>query len=551
MTSTALQPGDVLAGKYRVERVMGQGNMGVVVAAFHMDLAQRVALKLMLPSAAAQKEHRERFLREARASVRLKSQHVTRVLDVGTAEGDTPYIVMELLEGADLAATISKNGPLSFASAVHYLFQACEAVSEAHAAGIVHRDLKPANLFLTHDVGGSPCVKVLDFGISKSTGMDLTLTQDAQALGSPLYMSPEQMSSSKDVDPRSDIWALGIVLYQLVAGITPFHAESIQELCARVLMGSPTPLNELRPDAPPGFEAIILRCLERHREKRFQNVAELVVALSPYAPPSALVYVQRVSTVLGLPVPPAVSVSSLPSTSGSYSGLPSAPRDPGVAASSAGFLGHSAPAAGAIGPGTVVMASPTAGGSPAHSGSAAQSGSASLVVTGGIAAETAAGANLAMGASTATSLSASGTGLAASQNSASPAPSSSTGAFKLALAAAGGALLLLVVGGLVLKPWNQTSGPAREPASVNAGSVEVPPAVVPATATSSDSSAASVPAVPVSAQPAPTDVPTAKPTAKTPSQTPSSTPKASGSVKPSGKIPSPGSKPGVSYDERR
>ncbi|APR77728.1 Serine/threonine-protein kinase pkn3 [Minicystis rosea] len=304
MVDTPVREGDVLAGKYRVDRVLGTGNMGVVVAATHVDLGQRVALKFMLPGKENGPEQRQRFLREARAAVRLRSQHVARVLDVGTLENESPYIVMEFLEGRDLADTLRARGPLPFDEAVEYVLQACEAVGEAHAAGIVHRDLKPANLFLTVDVGGLPCIKVLDFGISKFSDADMTLTQEAQALGSPLYMSPEQMNSSKDVDARSDVWALGTILYQLVAGKTPYHADTVQQLCARVLFGQATPLADLRRDAPPGFEAVIARCIERDRERRLSDVAALAAALAPFAPSRASTYVARVARVLGISPPP-------------------------------------------------------------------------------------------------------------------------------------------------------------------------------------------------------------------------------------------------------
>jgi serine/threonine-protein kinase len=302
MEDAPVRPGDILASKYRVEHVLGAGNMGVVVAARHTTLGQVVALKFMLAGMAAHPAQRERFLREARAAVRLKSQHVARVLDLGTLENDAPYIVMEFLEGQDLDARLKARGPLPFDEAVEYVLQACEAVGEAHAAGIIHRDLKPANLFLTVDVGGSPCIKVLDFGISKLSGVDLSLTNESQSMGSPLYMSPEQIGSSKHVDPRSDVWSLGVILYQLIAGWTPFHSETIAQFCGRVLHGAPTPLGQYRSGAPPGLEAAILRCLQRERERRFQSVAELAAAIVPFAPAHARAYAGRVARAVGVPV---------------------------------------------------------------------------------------------------------------------------------------------------------------------------------------------------------------------------------------------------------
>ncbi|MDI3285364.1 serine/threonine-protein kinase [Polyangium sp. 15x6] len=298
MSQMPVKPGDLLARKYRVERVLGSGAMGVVVAARHVDLGQLVAVKSLLTGRVVSPEQRERFLREARAAVLLKSHHVARVLDVGADENDAPYIVMEYLDGQDLAATLKARRQLPFEEAVDLVLQACEAIGEAHAAGIVHRDLKPANLFLTQDVSGAACVKVLDFGISKLMGSDVALTHESQMLGSPLYMSPEQMNTPKSVDARSDVWALGIILYQLVAGRTPFHAETIQAVCALVIAGQPTPLRQYRADAPAGFEAVILRCLARNREERFRDVGELAAALAPYAPAHARVYVERVGRVV-------------------------------------------------------------------------------------------------------------------------------------------------------------------------------------------------------------------------------------------------------------
>lgn len=295
-----MQPGDVLAGKYRVEKVLGHGAMGVVVAATHVDLGNLVALKMMLPDKEQTDEMRQRFLREARAAVRLKSQHVAKVLDVGTNEHNLPYIAMEFLEGHDLAEVLKKNGPLPIADAVEYVLQAAEAVGEAHAAGIVHRDLKPANMFLTRDVSGATCIKVLDFGISKVLGAELTLTQETQALGSPLYMSPEALGSAKNVDTRTDIWAFGIILYQLVAGRTPFHEATMGQLCTRILTGTPTPLVEYRQDVPPGFESVIHKCLQKDREKRFPDVAALAYALSSFAPTRARGYVERIARVMGV-----------------------------------------------------------------------------------------------------------------------------------------------------------------------------------------------------------------------------------------------------------
>jgi serine/threonine protein kinase len=280
-----VQAGDMLAGKYRVERVLGVGAMGVVVSAVHVELAERRAIKFMLPSMLADTEGVERFLREARAAVRLKSQHVAKVQDVGRLETGAPYIVMEFLDGQDLKSLLEARGPLPVPEAAGYLMQACEAIAEAHALGIVHRDLKPANLFLTTGVNGAPVVKVLDFGIAKvmgGAGSALEMTATTQLLGTPLYMSPEQMRSTRNVDARSDIWSLGVILYRMLVGRPPFAGSTVTEICASVIGDQPDPPAMLRPDVPPALEAVVMRCLEKTPARRFESAAELARALAPF-----------------------------------------------------------------------------------------------------------------------------------------------------------------------------------------------------------------------------------------------------------------------------
>src|SRR3954463_12881127 len=203
--AASVRAGDILAGKYRIDRVLGVGGMGVVVAAHHMQLDERVAVKFLLPRALKNPEAVTRFIREARAAVKIKSEHVARVTDVGRLENGAPYIVMEYLEGLDLGAWLQQRGPLPVSQAVEFLLQACEAIAEAHALGIVHRDLKPANLFVIRRPDGGLSVKVLDFGIAKRIGAarGANITSTAAVMGSPLYMSPEQLNSSKDADART------------------------------------------------------------------------------------------------------------------------------------------------------------------------------------------------------------------------------------------------------------------------------------------------------------------------------------------------------------
>jgi serine/threonine-protein kinase len=297
----AVRPGTVLAGKYRIERVLGQGGMGVVVAAEHLQLAQRVALKFLLPEACSNGQAVARFLREARAAVQIQSEHVARVSDVGQLETGAPYMVMEFLQGSDLGAVLAARGPLPVPEAVDYVLQAGEAIAEAHSLGIVHRDLKPANLFLTQRRDGSPLVKVLDFGISKATQADagMNLTATSAVMGSPYYMSPEQVRSAKDVDARADIWALGVILQELVAGSPPFVAETASALFASIIADTPASVRVARPDLPVALEQLIARCLEKDRNRRFANMAELAFALGPFAPQSAN-SVARITRVLGV-----------------------------------------------------------------------------------------------------------------------------------------------------------------------------------------------------------------------------------------------------------
>ncbi|MDC0744757.1 serine/threonine-protein kinase [Polyangium mundeleinium] len=284
-----VQPGDILADKYRVERVLGRGGMGVVVAALHLDLHEKRAIKLMLPNQLGNAVAVERFLREARATVRLRSEHITQVYDVGRLESGAPYIVMELLRGLDLAQLLRKTGPLPTDLAALYVFQACKALAEAHGAGIVHRDIKPSNLFLTTRPDGSPCIKVVDFGISKQLpipGVEAAdVTRDNDIMGSLLYMSPEQMRSAKNVDGRTDVWALGAVLYKLVTNQVPFEASNHVEIFATVLDGTPCePPGKYRLDLEPGLEEVILRCLAHDMAARMPSMTDLMSALAPHLP---------------------------------------------------------------------------------------------------------------------------------------------------------------------------------------------------------------------------------------------------------------------------
>ena len=308
MTEPAQEPddglpkeGDLLAGKYRVERVLGQGGMGVVVAAQHLTLRQTVAVKLLLPEAMERHDSVERFLREGRAAVSIQSEHIARVLDVGTLDSGQPFMVMEYLVGSDLGDLLKSSGRLAIPDAVDYLLQACEAIAEAHMLGIVHRDLKPANIFVTRRADGSALVKVLDFGLSKVTKADSlepSLTSANTVMGSPYYMSPEQVRSLKSIDARADIWALGVILYQLICGHRPFEEESLGALFVMIGAEQPAPITTYLPDIPRDLEAILYRCLEKAPANRFQTVAELARALAPFASDGARLSIERILRTL-------------------------------------------------------------------------------------------------------------------------------------------------------------------------------------------------------------------------------------------------------------
>ena len=266
--------------------------MGIVLAARHRDLDQRVAIKCLLPEIAQRGVAAERFRREARAVASMRSEHICRVLDVGTLSDGIPFMIMEYLDGCDLSQELERRERLPYREAVAYVLQACEALSEAHHAGIIHRDLKPANLFLEQRGPGARRVKVLDFGVSKSlleAQKSQALTQTANLVGSPLYMSPEQLESSRDVDARADIWGLGVVLYELIRGQPPFTAASIPQLIASVINERPKKFpDEL--EVPPELEAVIMRMLAKDRRERYSSIEEVLDQLAPYAAMPASAY---------------------------------------------------------------------------------------------------------------------------------------------------------------------------------------------------------------------------------------------------------------------
>jgi eukaryotic-like serine/threonine-protein kinase len=306
------QSGAVLVEKYVIQRRLGSGGMGVVLEAWHSELEKPVAIKLLKE---LKEEHVARFFSEARVAASLESEHVARVLDVGTAPDGRPFIVLEYLDGSNLAEVLYQRARLSAEVAVDYVLQACDAIAEAHLRGVVHRDLKPANLFLARRRDGGKLVKVLDFGISKAQKMDRAVTATGSLLGTPLYMSPEQVQDPRSADTRSDIWALGVILHELLTGELPFEGESLPALGAAIVAGPPRSIRDSIPDAVPDLEAVILRCLAKDPSRRYQSVAELARALQPFAPAHARHFVERINALVAGGAQPQLSADTRSSRS--------------------------------------------------------------------------------------------------------------------------------------------------------------------------------------------------------------------------------------------
>jgi serine/threonine-protein kinase len=331
-----LKVGDLLAGKYRVERILGEGGMGVVVAAHHELLDQHVAVKLLYQDI-ADREAQSRLLLEARACAKLQSEHVARVVDVDTGADGLPFIVMELLEGADLCQIADARGALPRWLVVDYVLQALEGLAHAHSRGIVHRDLKPSNLFLANKPDGTQIIKILDFGISKSTDpvfdnqgerkKAMQLTGGKAVLGSPPYMSPEQVRSPKTVDSRTDIWSLGIVMYELLTNSMPFGGDEMNETFAQILEKEPQPIRQIVNGVPEGLERIVMRCLAKNRDNRFADVSELARALVAYGSGTWMQSADRVQATMSRIQEEAISGPRLKGNSQSIdrSVIPSSP----------------------------------------------------------------------------------------------------------------------------------------------------------------------------------------------------------------------------------
>jgi serine/threonine-protein kinase len=291
--------GEILADKYRAERVLGAGGMGVVVRVRQLESSQVFALKFLRPSVARDPSATARFLREAQAAGRIQNPHVVRISDVGTLASGLPYLVMEYLEGVTLEARLKSGPALEVAMACDFALQVCEGLAAAHATGIIHRDIKPANLTLCPREEQGELLKILDFGVSKIIDESQGLTRTQTALGSPLYMSPEQMRSARAADARADQWSLGAVIYRMLTGKLPFNAASLPRVCVLVMEGSFAPMSTLRPDLPAPLVAAVERCLKVEPNERHADVAALAQALAPFAGLEGEISAERCRKILG------------------------------------------------------------------------------------------------------------------------------------------------------------------------------------------------------------------------------------------------------------
>jgi serine/threonine protein kinase len=325
-------PGEVLDGKYRIERLLGEGGMGAVAKATHMLRRAPVALKFMSPAVLALQGAVERFVNEGVAASQIDSDHVVKVFDVGRLPTGAPYLVMEFLDGSDLGQLLAAaGGRIDGPRAVHFALQILRALQTAHASGIIHRDMKPSNVFVINKDGEPDFVKLVDFGISKvrsddPSGRSANLTRTNSALGTPLYMSPEQARSPRDVDHRADIYSVGAILYELLSGRTPYIAESGEytEILFKIFTTDPQPLQQLRPDVPEGLVQIVHRALARDANLRFGSASDMAEALAPWADDRSAQVVARVRGGRGRSLaPPSLQATPVVGAAAALAPMPS------------------------------------------------------------------------------------------------------------------------------------------------------------------------------------------------------------------------------------
>ena len=283
MQRTTLRSGDIVAERYRVGPVIGAGGMGIVYKAQHVELGTPVAIKVIRPDIAQNSSLWRRFAREARALAALHNKHVVRVHDAGTLPSGLRYLVMELLDGTDLRRLISQRGAVPVPEAVDYALQVCSALGDAHRLHIIHRDIKPENIFLARFRVSDPTIKLLDFGVARFLDDAGQLTVPGRGVGSPRYLSPEQLQNPGSADQRSDLWGVGLLLYELISGRSPFEEMNTAQVCLTIVQGPIPPIGERCPGLPPALATAIMRCLELDPARRFQSADELSAALEPFS----------------------------------------------------------------------------------------------------------------------------------------------------------------------------------------------------------------------------------------------------------------------------
>lgn len=279
--------GSTVAGKYRVERLIGRGGMGAVYEATNTTIGKRVALKFLDPAASRDRDAVARFQREAESASAVESAHIVQIFDSGMGEDERPFLVMELLQGEDLRAVLRRDGKLPLPDSIHVAGQVARALSRAHAAGIVHRDLKPDNVFLCRRDDDAMFVKIVDFGISKVTRREATadtLTRRGTVLGTAFYMSPEQAQAFRDVDGRTDLYSLGSILFEMLTGRPPHTGTVYEAVLIDICTKNAPDIRTLEPDVPDAVAEVIEKALSRDRDERYQDANELYDALALAAP---------------------------------------------------------------------------------------------------------------------------------------------------------------------------------------------------------------------------------------------------------------------------
>jgi serine/threonine protein kinase len=338
----SFQQGTLIAGRYRLERALAQGGMGCVWVARHLQLDTEVAIKFMTPQFAASADARARFEREARASAQLKLQNAVQVHDYGV-EDESPFLVMELLEGEDLEARLRRERRLTIAATLAILDPVCRALRRAHEVGLVHRDLKPGNIFIARQ-GGDEVVKILDFGIAKDTGASFggAATRTGAMLGSPQYMSPEQVRSSNRVDLRSDLWSLGVIAFRCLTGQLPFPSDEVGEVLVDVCTAPIPRPSQVAPDLGPEVDRFFERALVRDLGQRFQSAGELIEAFAATA--GVRLPISAVGVAPSLPA--AQAAPALPLSPAPIGALPSPAPASGTLSPSEHTHNRAAPARG-------------------------------------------------------------------------------------------------------------------------------------------------------------------------------------------------------------